>query len=69
MTIRCENMAADLLICHWSDGKDETMNVNVVNHLKVALIKGLANTHGNDLTRIYAEKISMVMVRGAEELG
>ena len=53
-----DNRPADLLIPHWSDGKDTAMCVTVVNTLQAAHIRGAANTPGHALNRRYVGKMN-----------
>ena len=50
-----DSRPADLLIPHWSDGKDAAMDV--VNPFQAAVINGAAATHGHALTKKYDEKM------------
>ena len=53
---------ADILVPHWSSGKDAAMDVTVVMPLKQAILTGSATTPGFALDYAFAIK-----VRGAEE--
>ena len=51
-----DNRPADLLFPHWSDGKDEAIDVKVVNPLQAAHIRGVATTPGHALNKRNIEK-------------
>ena len=48
---------ADVLIPHWTRGKDTAMDVTVVNPLQAALVNRAATTPGHALTHAYNRKM------------